>query len=108
MFCWPGVARRQVTFLLLRQKKSNQRKGDPTSPNSPKYESAGRAAKNSACFWMFKESRPQAPSPLIRPADPDFGGAERGKVKIPVEEPMVQVLVKICLRNETHKKRRKA
>jgi hypothetical protein len=30
---------------------------------------------------MFKESRPQTPSPLIRPADPDFGGAEKGKVK---------------------------
>ncbi|WP_445173685.1 hypothetical protein, partial [Microcoleus sp.] len=45
-------------------------------------ESAGRAAKNSACFFgWFKESRPQTPSPLIRPADSDFGGTERGKVK---------------------------
>ena len=51
-----------------------------------------RAAKNSACFWMFKESRPQTPSPLIRPADSDFGGAERGKVKIEVV--MTQVTIK--------------
>ena len=28
-FCWPGVARRQLTFLLLRQKKSKQKKRRP-------------------------------------------------------------------------------
>ena len=27
--CWPGVARRQLTFLLLRQKKSKQKKRRP-------------------------------------------------------------------------------
>jgi len=28
---------------------------------------------------IFNESEPQAPSPLIRPADSDFGGAGRGE-----------------------------
>jgi hypothetical protein len=28
---------------------------------------------------MFDVSRPQTPSPLIRPASPEFGGAERGE-----------------------------
>ena len=28
-FCWPGIARRQLTFLLLRQKQSKQKKRRP-------------------------------------------------------------------------------
>jgi hypothetical protein len=37
-------------FLLLRQKKRNQRKGDPNIPEFPNSELAERAAKNSARF----------------------------------------------------------
>jgi hypothetical protein len=64
--------------------ESNQRKGDPDIPEFPKIESAGRASKNSprfAVLILFFVSEAQTPSPLIRPADPIFGGAVRGKVK---------------------------
>jgi len=59
-------------------KKSNQKKSTPPSPKSA---SAGRAGGEelSLLLLMFKEGRPQTPSPLIRPADADFGGAERGE-----------------------------
>jgi hypothetical protein len=45
-----------------------QRKDDPDIPEFPNSELAGRAAKNSAHFWLIlKVSEPQTPSPLIRP-----------------------------------------
>ena len=89
-----GVARRQVTFFCCAKRKVTKKKATlhpripevlPTTcrvsglvDGYAKSESAGRAAKELGLLLLiFKESRPQTPSPLIRPADSDFGGAER-------------------------------
>jgi len=59
----------------------NQRKGDPSIPEFPTIEPAGRAAKNSPrfCWADFIVSGAQTASPLIRPAGSIVGGAARGK-----------------------------
>jgi hypothetical protein len=67
---------------LLRQKKVTKEKATLPSPKPPKSESAGRAAqKLGSLLLIFNVSEPQTSTPLIRPADSEFGGAERGKVK---------------------------
>jgi len=66
-------------FFLCGQEKVTKKKATLPSPKPPKPESAGRAAqKLGSLIWMFKVSEPQTSTPLIRPADSDFGGAGRG------------------------------
>jgi hypothetical protein len=77
---WPGVARRQVTFLVSPRKVTKE-KATPLIPETPEIEPAGWAAKNSPCravlIFVFC-SRTQTPLPLIHPPDSISGGAERG------------------------------
>jgi hypothetical protein len=66
---------------LRRQKKVTKEKATPLIPEFPKTVPAGWASKNSPRFAVlicFFVTEAQTPSPLIHPAGPVFGGAERG------------------------------
>ncbi|HLA40780.1 MAG TPA: hypothetical protein VJ417_12335 [Candidatus Glassbacteria bacterium] len=65
-------------------KESNQRKGDPDSPEFPKIKRVGWAAKNSPRFiCISKVSGAQTPLPLIHPTHSIFGGSVRGEKSEP-------------------------
>jgi hypothetical protein len=68
-------------FFLRGQEKVTKKKATlhpriPRSLNLP-----GGRRKLGSLYLIFKEGEPQTSAPLIRPADPAFGGPERGKVK---------------------------
>jgi hypothetical protein len=67
-------------------KESNQRKGDPDSPEFPKIKRVGWAAKNSprrVVLILFFVGEAQTPLPLIHPPHLIFGGSVRGRTSKP-------------------------
>ena len=50
--CWPGVARRQLTFLLLRQKKSKQKKRRPYLLRPLRFATGQPAVLEPSGVWL--------------------------------------------------------
>jgi hypothetical protein len=75
---WPGVARRQVAFFCFAKRKQ-PKKRRPCHPSNSRSLNLPGGAETRLALLITKESEPQTSTPLIRPADSDFGGAGRGQ-----------------------------